>query len=246
MTTHSSHNVYLIHGWAANGRIFDPLRPLLPAHWQVHAPDLPGHGATPLEGAFNIAAAADQIAAQMPCNSDVLGWSLGGVVALFIAYRHPDKVRHLCLTASFAKFLATPAYPQGVSRSALDKMTALFEADFPKYMRQFLELQLLNTPDAGAVIDAVLPGLTAHGTPAALESALEALNGADARPFLPRVFQPALLVYGGKDGITPPRIGQYLQEHLPYAETVVIDKAAHTPFLSHPQEFAALLARFFG
>ena len=123
MTTHSSHNVYLIHGWAANGRIFDPLRPLLPAHWQVHAPDLPGHGTTPLEGAFDIAAAADQIAAQMPCNSDVLGWSLGGVVALFIAYRHPDKVRHLCLTASFAKFLATPAYPQGVSRSALSITT---------------------------------------------------------------------------------------------------------------------------
>jgi len=44
MNKHLPHSVYLIHGWAANGRIFDGLRPLLPETWRVHTPDLPGHG----------------------------------------------------------------------------------------------------------------------------------------------------------------------------------------------------------
>ena len=91
-------------------------------------------------------AAADTLAAEMPDNSDIVGWSLGGLVALYIAIRHPHKVRRLCLTSSFAKFLATTDYPQGLNRSALDKMIALFEQDYPKYMRQFLQLQLLNRP----------------------------------------------------------------------------------------------------
>ena len=125
-------------------------------------------------------------------------------------------------------------------------MLPLFAQDYGKYMRQFLELQLLHTPEARQIVDALLPDIVRHGTPAALAAALEAAERADARALLPHIRQPVLLVYGGKDGITPPRMGGYLQEHLPHAETVVIDQAAHAPFLSHAAEFANLLARFFG
>ena len=191
MNKHLPHSVYLIHGWAANGRIFDGLRPLLPETWRVHTPDLPGHGNAPSDGTFDIMAAADALAAEMPDNSDVVGWSLGGLVALHLAIRYPHKVRRLCLTSSFAKFLAASDYPQGQSRSALDKMIALFEQDYPKYMRQFLQLQLLNTPDGEEIIASVLPDMVKNGTPAALKAALDALSLADAR--LPAPNPPARL-----------------------------------------------------
>lgn len=246
MTDTPHHPVYLIHGWAANGRVFDGLRPLLPAHWQVHTPDLPGHGGAPFAGAFDIETAADELADGLPEGSDVAGWSLGGLVALHAAHRHPHKVRRLCLTASFAKLAAAPDYPQGLARPALHKMLPLFAQDYGKYMRQFLELQLLHTPEARQIVDALLPDIVRHGTPAALEAALAAVERADARALLPHIRQPVLLVYGGKDGITPPRMGEYLAQHLPDARLHLIDKAAHAPFLSHAAEFANLLARFFG
>ena len=170
----------------------------------------------------------------------------GGLVALHLAIRHPHKVRRLCLTSSFAKFLAASDYPQGQSRTALDKMIALFEQDYPKYMRQFLQLQLLNTPDGEEIIASVLPDMVKNGAPAALKAALDALSLADARPFLRQIRQPVLLVYGGKDSITPPRMGEYLEQHLPFAELQIIEKAAHAPFLSHAAEFSGLLKRFFG
>ena len=53
------------------------------------------------------------------------------------------------------------------------------------------------------------------------------------------------LVYGDKDSITPPRMGDYLARHLPNAEMHTIPQAAHAPFLSHPAQFSALLHPFF-
>lgn len=235
-----------MHGWAANGHVFDSLRPLLPPHWRVAAPDLPGHGAAASDGGFDIVRAADSLAEGLAEDSCLLGWSLGGLVALHLAYRHPHKVARLCLTAGFAKLKAAPGYPQGLDKPALDKMMPLFRQDYPKYMRQFLELQLLHNADRAGIIAAVLPDMLKNGTPRALESALEALERADARPLLPHIRQPVLLVYGNRDAITPPRMGEYLAQHLPRAELKVLDRAAHAPFLSHAGEFAALLADFFG
>lgn len=240
----SPKNVYLIHGWAANSRIFDDLAARLPADWRIHAPDLPGHGGAPFDGRFDVAAAADAFAAQIGEPAYVAGWSLGGLVALYLAHRHPEKVRALCLTASFAKFRAAPDYPEGLSNPALEKMVALFRQDYHKYMKQFLQLQFLYAKDQHAVLEKVLPDIVKHGAPAALQAALDAVSEADARPFLPDISVPVLLVFGAKDAITPPRMGEYLHRCLPHSELHVIEKAAHAPFLTQAEEFARLLAGF--
>ena len=236
-----------IHGWAANSHVFAPLRDDMPPNWQIRTPDLPGHGAAPDNGVFDIIAKDDALAAEIDEQqpADVLGWSLGGLVALHLAHRHPHKVRKLCLTASFAKFLAEPDYPEGLSNPALGKMITLFRQDYQKYMRQFLELQFLYAKAARPLMERVLPDIVKHGTPAALETALNALSVADARALLPEIQQPVLLIYGDKDSITPPRMGDYLARHLPNAEMHTIPQAAHAPFLSHPAQFSALLHPFF-
>ena len=56
---------------------------------------------------------------RLPPHTWLGGWSLGGMVALYLAARHPHKVRALCLTASFAKFRAEAGYPEGLSNPAL-------------------------------------------------------------------------------------------------------------------------------
>ena len=201
-------NVYLIHGWAANHHIFDDLVPRLPADWRIHTPDLPGHGAAPFDGTFDVAAAADALAARIDEPACILGWSLGGQVALYLAARHPEKVRALCLTASFARFQAAPDYPEGLSNPALAKMVALFGQDYHKYMKQFLQLQFLYAKDQHPILEKILPDIVKHGAPAALQAALDAVALADARAFLPEIAAPALLIFGGKDSITPQRMGE--------------------------------------
>ena len=237
--------IYLIHGWAANRHIFNDLIKRLPSSWQVESLDLPGHGNTPTLAIFNIIDVADKLAEMIDDNAYVLGWSLGGLVALYMAARHPQKINALCLTASFAKFQATPDYPEGLSKPALAKMIALFQQDYPKHMRQFLQLQFLYAKDQHTTLEAVLPDILKQGVPVALEEALDAVNDSDARNLLPQISAPTLLIFGAKDSITPPRMGEYLHRHLPQSELHIIDKAAHAPFLSQASEFASLLSDFF-
>jgi carboxylesterase bioH len=51
-------------------------------------------------------------------------------------------------------------------------------------------------------------------------------------------------VFGQKDAITPPRMGEYLNRHLADSELVLMEKAAHAPFLSHADEFAERYRNF--
>ena len=236
--------VYLIHGWGANRHVFDDLMPRLPAEWAVCAPDLPGHGDAPFVQPFDIEAAADAVAAQIDTPADILGWSLGGLVALYLAARHPDKVRSLCLTASFARLTADEDYPEGLAAPALGKMVGAFRSDYAKHIKQFLQLQLLHTPDADGIIGRILPDLARCGTPSALQEALDAAERADARHLLDKIDVSVLLVFGGKDAITPLRMGEYLHRRLKGSRLVVMEKAAHAPFLSHAEAFAALYRDF--
>ena len=244
-------HLYLIHGWAANARIFKPLLPLLPDTWTAVPYDLPGHGsrsggAAFETEAFSVEQAADGLLDSLAAPAHLFGWSLGALVALHAAERQPEKVKSLTLCAAFAKLRAAPDYPQGVRQNMFERMIGLFRQDYGKYMRQFLELQLMHHPEGRGIVESVLPDIAAHGTPQALQSALDAVESADARPLLERVRCPVLLIYGDKDTITPLRMGEYLAERLPNAQLQVIHKAAHAPFLSHAPEVAALLRDFVG
>lgn len=241
---HTPKKVYLIHGWAANRHIFDDLIPRLPDEWDIQALNLPGHGDAPFHGGFDVAAAADAFAAHITEPAYLLGWSLGGLVSLYMAARHPEKVRGLCLTASFARFQAAPDYPEGLKNPALAKMIELFEQDYHKYMKQFLQLQFLYAKDQHSILEKVLPDIVKHGAPSALQAALDAVAEADARAFLPHINVPSLLIFGAKDSITPPRMGEYLHRHLPQSRLHIIEKAAHAPFLTQAAEFAQILTDF--
>lgn len=227
-----------MHGWGANRHIFKAFAQQLHQNsCTVTAWDLPGHGENYDDGfSFDIIATADAFAQRIDTPQHFFAWSLGGLIALYIAARHPEKVKSLTLCASFAKLCAAPDYPEGLQQLALTRMIALFQQDYPKYMRQFLELQLMHTPDRHAMIAAVLPDIIKNGHPTALQSALNALEVADARAILPLIHTPTLLIYGQKDTITPLRMGEYLLHHLPHAKLHIVERAAHAPFLSHETE----------
>jgi len=89
----------LVHGFGGAAWNFSELAPLLPGR-RLIIPDLPGHGASSPLPAPTLAGFADVLAELLDGQADVLGHSMGGVVALRLAERHPSLVRSLVLAAA--------------------------------------------------------------------------------------------------------------------------------------------------
>ncbi|MHB0983615.1 MAG: alpha/beta fold hydrolase, partial [Thiobacillus sp.] len=72
----------LVHGWGMNARVFDALAARLAADFEVRALDLPGHGGRDDVADNTLQGWADDLAQRLPDGATLLGWSLGGQVAM--------------------------------------------------------------------------------------------------------------------------------------------------------------------
>ena len=103
----------LLHGGLGSGDMFAPVLPRLAASHQVILPDLQGHGRTAdIDRPIDVRLMADDIAALIDHlkldRPDVVGFSLGGGVALHTAARYPDKVRRLVVVSANVRRDAIP------------------------------------------------------------------------------------------------------------------------------------------
>jgi 2-succinyl-6-hydroxy-2,4-cyclohexadiene-1-carboxylate synthase len=91
----------LLHGFTGSRDAWNHLRPLLEPRFEVLAPDLPGHGESPIAAHTTFDGAVEALLALLDARGlervDVAGYSLGARVALGLALRAPDRVRRLVL-----------------------------------------------------------------------------------------------------------------------------------------------------
>jgi pimeloyl-ACP methyl ester carboxylesterase len=127
----------LLHGGLGSGEMFGPtIRPLAANH-QVIIPDLQGHGRTadidrPLDirlMADDIAALIDHLGLDKP---DVVGYSLGGGVAFFVASKYPGKVGKLVMASANIRRDAIPA-EMLAQQAQVTAAAAEFMKDTPMY-----------------------------------------------------------------------------------------------------------------
>jgi pimeloyl-ACP methyl ester carboxylesterase len=103
----------LLHGGLGSGEMFGPVLPLLAAKHRVVVPDLQGHGRTAdIDRPIDIRLMADDIAALIDHlkldKPDMVGYSLGGGVALQTAFKYPSKIRRLVAVSANIRRDAIP------------------------------------------------------------------------------------------------------------------------------------------
>lgn len=240
----------MLHGWGLNLRVFDTLVPALTDQHRVLRVDLPGHGKSPWkQRAAGLAAHAMLVRDVLrthttePCA--VLGWSLGGQIALELAAVAPDRVERLALIATTPRFTASIDWPHGMSTSVLNGFAHRLESDWRATVSEFLELQVRGSADGERVLRELRATLLTHGEtqPAALAAGLAALATSDVRARLEAIAQPALVIAGQYDRITPPQGSRALADALD-ARYLEVRRAGHAPFLSHPREVAGAVRDF--
>ena len=236
----------LVHGWGMNARMFDALADLLASEFDVRALDLPGHGGRDAQADNSLQTWADDLARQLPDGATLLGWSLGGQVAMRAALDHPHKVARLVLLASTPKFVATEAWERGMAPADLQDFGTALLADPQSTLLRFLSLQTRGMPGQKTLLQQLRQMLLAApvARSEALAAGLAILRDTDLRDELPRLTQPTLVLHGALDTLTPPAAGAWLAEALPAAQHVEFARAAHAPHLSHREDVAAAIVRF--
>jgi pimeloyl-[acyl-carrier protein] methyl ester esterase len=234
----------LLHGWGLNAQVWDCITAELSSHFTLHLVDLPGYGRSRGFGAQTLAQMAQCVLAQAPEKAIWLGWSLGGLVASQVALQAPERVSALVTVASSPCFSARDAWP-GIKPEVLAGFQHQLSEDFQRTVERFLALQTMGSDtarqDARLLKSAVL-SLDMPSTEV-LNGGLEILKTVDLREELQNLSLPFLRLYGHLDGLVPRKIVPLLDEMWPASESIIFPKAAHAPFVSHPQAFCdALLA----
>lgn len=133
----SGHPMVLLHGGLGSGEMFGTALQRLAEHHRVIAPDLQGHGRTAdIDRPIDISLMADDIVALIDHlgleKPDVVGYSLGGGVALQVGFKHPDKIRRLVAVSANIRRAAIP--PEMLAQQAQVKAAAAeFMKDTPMY-----------------------------------------------------------------------------------------------------------------
>jgi len=236
-------DLVLLHGWGLHGGAWHSLAPRLATSFRVHLVDLPGHGHSRDTPFGTLDAVADSVAACTPVGATVCGWSLGGIVALRLATRHPSRVAAIALVSSTPCFVRRDDWPHGMAPDTLEAFAEGLRVEPARTIRSFVNLNALGGPHARDRMRQLAALLAERGTPPspALAAGLALLHDTDLRDEVASIDRPAVVIHGGRDVLTPVGAGLWLAARLPFARFVGIAEAAHLPFVSHPGAVAEAL-----
>ena len=237
--------IVFVHGWSSFKEIWWSTLLALAPYARCFAPDLPGHGDTPLQGSVQmrqVAARVVNFCAARGLDSIVLvGHSMGGNVALELALAHPDLLERLVLVDPAAE----PADMPSFTRSYLDPLggwAALRASMALARPLGFVGFRVPHAHGGGLVLTAIrrVSYMARHDA-----DALRALlGGMFTNPLGPRLADvrvPTVVMSGEFDPLVPPPLSRRVADSIPGARYVVIRGAAHNPMDERPQEFARLL-----
>ena len=133
-----------------------------------------------------------------------------------------------------------------MAESTLQQFGDELHLSYKATLQRFVALQVQGSEHAREVLPQLREHLFARGEPSreVLEDALRILAATDLRSQVGAIRQPALVIAGDRDTLTPPESAEWLGKTLPHASLHRIPGAAHAPFLSHPEAFAAALMKF--
>ncbi len=228
----------LLHGWGMNSAIWGAFADTLGQRYRVTLVDLPGHGEsgyTPGKGSLD--EWVEMVLAEAPEQSVWIGWSLGSMLAQRAAAVAPQRISGLVTLAGTPRFTRADGWDHAIATEVLQQFAQELERDHQQTLGRFLALQLQGDRGARDLLRSLRQQLADRPAPApgALEAGLQLLLSVDLRDQLPTISCPQLWILGERDTLVPAALGGELQRLLPQALVKIVSRAAHTPFLSHPE-----------
>jgi len=221
--------VVLLHGSPMASETFDAVLPYLESDFRLVVPDLPGFGRSDRDVSdYSIASHAESLASLLERlgveESHLVGYSMGGGVALEFGNRYPDRVQSLTLVSSIGlqEYELLGDYTLNRALHAA-QLFCLWAIDWLVPHFGWLDRALLNVQYARNFYDTDQRPLR------------EALEGWS---------KPVLIVHGKADRLVPFEAAEAHRRLLPQAQVAFFESEGHLLIYDRPQECAQEISQF--
>jgi 2-succinyl-6-hydroxy-2,4-cyclohexadiene-1-carboxylate synthase len=233
--------IVLLHGFTNTGASWDPVVTALGERYRALAPDIRGHGAASERRPVTLSAVLHDIDELAPGRFTLVGYSMGGRIALHAALAFPQRVARLALIG------ASPGIADPLERGARRRADEELAHEVSRSSIEEFAARWARTPVLAGQAPEVVA--TAHrdrlrSTPPGLAEALRGL-GAGALPSLWKrlgeLRPPVTLIVGERDAKFT-ETAHRMQDLIPRARVEVVRGAGHAVHLEAPELVAELLA----
>jgi pimeloyl-[acyl-carrier protein] methyl ester esterase len=223
----SQNAIVFLPGWGFKASIWDELIQVLKLT-NAYTIDLPDEE--------KIHVITETLNQHIPEQTTLVGWSLGGLIAIYFCYRFPEKCKKLILVCCSPQFVASENW------AGITKDTAIqFQKNAQENMEVLLKnfLGIVQYPNNDRTLRLFLKKHLLPSCPSqnSLTNYLNLLLTADFRSYFQKLCMPILAIYSEQDAIVPVITGEQLTRMAPTVSIKIIPKAGHIPFLTHQESF---------
>ncbi|WP_455210269.1 pimeloyl-ACP methyl ester esterase BioH [Kaarinaea lacus] len=243
-----SKDIVLIHGWGMSGNVWEPVTDILCHNYRITILDLPGYGRSAqfVLPQYTLESLADELVSLVPPGATVLGWSLGGMIAMQMALRYPNAFDRLILVATSPQFQLSADWPHAVDTRILENFASELATSYKDTIQQFLAIQALGSEHAREEIRLLRDKVFRDGEPDpnALRQSLRILQTANLRDKMQDIAMDTLIICGERDRLVPIAAAKRLAQSIEHCQLRIIKGASHAPFISHQEAFIQALEAF--
>jgi len=223
--------IVLIHGWGQSPDCWQAVQQYYP---KAQAIALPGHaGSTPATAESWVETIEAQLPAQPVC---LVGWSLGGEIALNIAARQPQRVQSLVLIARTPCFVQQQDWQHGTTAAGMRAFQRSCTRSATATLNDFQHRMWAGS-------DQTAPPLIPTPELSSLLAGLHLLQHWDLRALLPSIPCPTAIIHGERDTIVPIAAAKMLVTTIPHVQHhTSIPHGSHALPWTHAESIAQAIA----
>jgi pimeloyl-ACP methyl ester carboxylesterase len=238
----------ILHGWQSSKEKWQKTKQILEdsEELKVIVPDIPGFKPeTELKRPWNLndyvewlkyfIQDKEKTCPELAEGFFLLGHSFGGRMSIKFAAEYPEKVKRLILVSA-AGIKNAPFYKKILGLGALTAKKLKIERipflkDFWEIFRKFFYYYILRKTDY----------LQASGF---LKETIKNILNEDLTSLLDKISVPTLIIWGGKDRITPVKDAYLMERKIKNSTLEILKNVGHTPYLENPQILAQKIKEF--
>lgn len=251
---HGCHPVVLVHGVRLHAHVWNDFGRRFNNRFHILALDQRGHGDSgwAAEDSYHLEDFYRDLRAVIEARGlsrfTLIGHSLGGLVSMLYAHRHPEDLERLVLVDITA---GLPPVPKGTDLSRISETPPPRDFDSLETATAYLG-RLLSLAPRPMVEESVFHGIrpTDNGRytwkydPALIRRPRPVSASMNLWDLVGAIATPTLLQYGSHSRVVTPELAARMAKTMPRCSVECIERAGHALFTDQPEAFAASVERF--